>query len=280
MPSRISSSETRTTSSTRREQTSSPIAPATGERRASAIVGPGTAGTGWPASRAVRIAADSSGSTPMTCASGRRPLTAVAIPAISPPPPIGTMTVSTSGMSSTISRPTVPWPAAISGSSYGMDDHPARLGRDGAHPLQRLHAVGRLEVDGRAVAARGGDLERAGVGGHEHERVDALVTGRERQRLGVVSGRDRDRPEPSLLGRQGPQPVERAARLERPDPLEELGLEPDRRPAARRERGRGEHRRAVHPPGDRLRRSLDVGECRGFGHAQCSHNPKGRPDRP
>ena len=29
------------------------------------------------------------------------------------------MTVSTSGMSSTISRPTVPWPAAINGSSYG-----------------------------------------------------------------------------------------------------------------------------------------------------------------
>ena len=119
MPSRISSSETRTTSSTSREQTSSPIAPATGVRRASAIVGPGTAGTGCPASSAVRIPAESSGSTPMTRASGRRPFTAVAIPAIRPPPPIGTITVSTSGASSTISSPTVPWPAAIRRSSYG-----------------------------------------------------------------------------------------------------------------------------------------------------------------
>jgi hypothetical protein len=37
--------------------------------------------------------------------------------AISPPPPIGTTTWSSSGRSSSISSPTVPWPAMIKGSS-------------------------------------------------------------------------------------------------------------------------------------------------------------------
>jgi hypothetical protein len=40
-----------------------------------------------------------------------------AVPAASPPPPTGTTTMSTSGMSSAISSPTVPCPATISGSS-------------------------------------------------------------------------------------------------------------------------------------------------------------------
>ncbi len=41
------------------------------------------------------------------------------MPAMSPPPPIGTTIVSTSGQSSRISTPTVAWPAITSGSLYG-----------------------------------------------------------------------------------------------------------------------------------------------------------------
>ncbi len=64
-----------------------------------------------------RASAASSGSTPMIRAPGARAFTAVAIPAISPPPPMGTRTLVTSGRSSAISRPQVPWPATISSSS-------------------------------------------------------------------------------------------------------------------------------------------------------------------
>ena len=55
-----------------------------------------------------RIVAAPSGSTPTTRTSGRRRLTAAAMPEISPPPPTGTKTCATSGQSRRISRPTVP----------------------------------------------------------------------------------------------------------------------------------------------------------------------------
>ena len=61
--------------------------------------------------------AASSDSTPMTRASGRSALMAVAIPLASPPPPMGTRTAATSGRSSISSRPMVPWPATIRSSS-------------------------------------------------------------------------------------------------------------------------------------------------------------------
>ncbi len=59
------------------------------------------------------------GSTPKTPISGFRALAAVAQPAISPPPPIWTMIASRSGLSSSISAATVPWPAMTSTSSKG-----------------------------------------------------------------------------------------------------------------------------------------------------------------
>ena len=49
-----------------------------------------------------------SGSTPMMRIPGRRARSATAVPAASPPPPMGTIAVSTSGQSAAISRPTVP----------------------------------------------------------------------------------------------------------------------------------------------------------------------------
>ena len=56
---------------------------------------------------------------PDTRTSGRSALTAIAIPASSPPPPVGTSTVWTSGACSRISRPAVPCPATMSTWSKG-----------------------------------------------------------------------------------------------------------------------------------------------------------------
>ena len=54
------------------------------------------------------------GSTPSTRTSGFSDLIAVAMPLIRPPPPIGIGMISRPGMSSSISRATVPWPAITS----------------------------------------------------------------------------------------------------------------------------------------------------------------------
>ncbi len=55
----------------------------------------------------------------MTPIAGLTAFATVAMPEISPPPPIGTTSVSIAGTSSSISSATVPWPAMISASSYG-----------------------------------------------------------------------------------------------------------------------------------------------------------------
>ena len=53
-----------------------------------------------------------------------RSLSAMAVPEMSPPPPMGTSTVSTSGVCSSTSSPTVPCPAMIDGWSYGGTNIP------------------------------------------------------------------------------------------------------------------------------------------------------------
>ncbi|MCY1384504.1 hypothetical protein D9M69_727670 [compost metagenome] len=55
--------------------------------------------------------------TPMTSMPGRIALAAVAMPAISPPPPIATTRQSRSGCTRSISSATVPWPAMMASSS-------------------------------------------------------------------------------------------------------------------------------------------------------------------
>ncbi len=55
--------------------------------------------------------------TPMIFTFGRWCLIASAVPASRPPPPRGTMSSSRSPMSSSSSRPSVPWPAITPGSS-------------------------------------------------------------------------------------------------------------------------------------------------------------------
>ena len=55
--------------------------------------------------------------TPTIRTSGLRARSAIAIPAASPPPPIGTTTVPRPGSCSTSSSPIVPWPAITRSSS-------------------------------------------------------------------------------------------------------------------------------------------------------------------
>src|SRR6266487_4267273 len=112
------SSVTSTESTPSSMQTRTQFAPAYGPLRPSAIDFASTV-TGSPAFRLSCSAGERSGSTAITRAPGRSALTAVAIPETSPPPPTWTRTRSASGRSSRISRPTVPWPAITSGSSYG-----------------------------------------------------------------------------------------------------------------------------------------------------------------
>ena len=68
-----------------------------------------------------RVSSKPAGSAPQTSVAGDSAFTAVEIPAISPPPPTGLSTLSSSTPSaracSTISSPAVPWPAIMCGSS-------------------------------------------------------------------------------------------------------------------------------------------------------------------
>ena len=85
----------------------------------SAIVAPSWTRTGCPAASEAGTAAAASACTPTTRTGGSASLTATAIPDARPPPPTGTVIVRTSGHSSMISRPRVPWPATTSGWSNG-----------------------------------------------------------------------------------------------------------------------------------------------------------------
>ena len=70
-----------------------------------------------PVRKLSAVSPASSGSTPKTLACGRSCFTAAAMPLSRPPPETGETTRSTSGSSSTISRPQVAWPAMICSSS-------------------------------------------------------------------------------------------------------------------------------------------------------------------
>ena len=86
--------------------------------RASARVGSSTISTSRPARRLSTIAGPRSIMTPTTWILGSADLRAKAIPPSRPPPDNGTTTVSKPGNSSSSSRPIVPCPAMMSGSSY------------------------------------------------------------------------------------------------------------------------------------------------------------------
>ena len=79
----------------------------------------------WPPAAAARpfnalwTAGYIAASTPITSISGLIALAAVATPEISPPPPTGMINTARSGLASSISSPTVPWPAITAGSAKG-----------------------------------------------------------------------------------------------------------------------------------------------------------------
>mmetsp|Transcript_23 Transcript_23/g.75 ORF Transcript_23/g.75 Transcript_23/m.75 type:complete len:261 (-) Transcript_23:516-1298(-) len=110
-------SSTRTTSSTHRRATAKACGPTCGTARPSASVGSTSAVTGCPARSAAVYEAQRRGSTPTTCTAGLSVLAARAMPAMRPPPPIGTTSTSQSVTCSSISMPSVPVPAMTSTSS-------------------------------------------------------------------------------------------------------------------------------------------------------------------
>ena len=66
---------------------------------------------------------------------------------MSPPPPTGTTIVSTSGTASTISRPTVPWPAMIARVVERGHERGAGVGRELERGRERAGVVGAGEHD-------------------------------------------------------------------------------------------------------------------------------------
>src|ERR1051325_2844895 len=93
------------------------LSPTCGIASPSARVGRIVTGVGSPTCNAAEKLATFSASTATIFVCGRKVLIASETPAIKPPPPTGTTTRSTSGTCSRISRPIVPWPEMIGGSS-------------------------------------------------------------------------------------------------------------------------------------------------------------------
>ncbi len=113
----ISSSVTRTISSTHSLMIWNVLSPERFTARPSAIVSTLSISTTFPVLSDVYIAADPNGWTPKTLIRWLICLAVRAMPDISAPPPTGTTMTSMSGASSRISRPMLPWPIIIAGSS-------------------------------------------------------------------------------------------------------------------------------------------------------------------
>ena len=144
---------------------------------------------------------------------------------MSPPPPIPTTIVSTSG--SLVEQ--LEAERALAGDHVGVvervDEHRAgALGELGGQSQRRLDRRA-LEDDIRPVAARREQLRHRHAERHEDRRRDAERLGRERDALRVVAGGCRDHAARALLGGQPRQPVGGAADLERAGALQVLELE-------------------------------------------------------
>ena len=191
----------------------------------SAMVRMCSSGTGCPSASDFGYAAAPAAWTPTTRTSGLRALTAMAMPASSPPPPVGTTTVLTSGTCSMISRPQVPWPVTMSTWSKGwISTAPVSCG-EGPGGDQRLVEVLAVEDDVGAVRLGRADLGDRRALGHEDGGLDAEQAGRQGHALGVVAGGRGDHAVGALgLGQPG-DPQVGAAGLERAGALEVLELE-------------------------------------------------------
>ena len=141
--------------------------------------------------------------TPTRRTPGRSARSAIAIPAASPPPPIGRTNVCASGSCSASSSPIVPWPAITALVLERV--HEGRAGLLGAR-----HRLGERVVEHRpgehrlgAVVARRLDLRHRRVLRHEHGRGDAELARRPRDGLPVVAGARGDHAGRPLARRRG-----------------------------------------------------------------------------
>ena len=157
----------------------------------SAIVRGTSTETRSPARSERAVSSPASGSTPTTRARGASALTAVATPAISPPPPTGTTTVvEVVDLGDQLERDGA-LPRHHERLVVGMHERQSALG--GERHDERLAVVGvAVELDDLgAVALGGGALGRGRVAGHEDRRARAVLARGEGQRLGVVARGDR-----------------------------------------------------------------------------------------
>ncbi len=144
-----------------------------------------------------------------------------------------------------------------------VHERPSGLLEQDVQPLERLARIGRLEIDRGTVATRRRDLRLAGAAPHDDQRVEAFLRCSPRNRLRVVTGRDRDDALGLLVVRQRRELRQHPARLERAGALQELGLEECVWP----ERPAREQRRAMQPPADDLRGAFDVAALDPWNHA-------------
>jgi hypothetical protein len=237
------SSSTMTTSSTRSRTSANGRSPGQPTAMPSAIVVISASGTGRPAASDGRKVSAPAACAATTRACGRSALTATAIPATSPPPPVHTTTVLTSGHCSTSSSPTVPCPATTSAWSKGWMSTGPGLRREVLRVHQRLVDGAAGVPDLRAVRPGGRHLGQRRGRGHEDGRRAVQQGGGQRHPLRVVARAGRHDAAGPLLRRQPGDPDVRPADLERAGALEVLALEQHRaadllgQPAQALERG-------------------------------------------
>jgi hypothetical protein len=126
--------------------------------------------------------------------------TAVAMPLIRPPPPTATTSVSISGCCAQHLQPMVPWPAITSGSSNGVDEGQALLGRHGQRALARVVEAVAVQHHLGAEAARALDLHGGRVLRHHDHRAQAQALRVVRHTLRMVAGRGGDHAADRLAG--------------------------------------------------------------------------------
>ena len=149
------------------------------------------------------------------------------MPEISPPPPIGTTSVSSCGTAASISSAMVPCPAMIKRIVVRVDHGEilrlAMRARELGGLLQRLAGN-----DGLGAVTPGVlDLHHRRAHGHHDAGGNAKPMCVIGHALRMVAGRHRDHAAPAFVRRQRQQPVERAALLEGRGELQVLEFQPE-----------------------------------------------------
>ena len=138
--------------------------------------------------------------------------------------------------------------------------HGPALGGDGGR--DRLAALGHpvIKADFGPVSPRRLGLHLGRVTGHDDQGRHAQQLRRQRHTLGVIAGRERHDPPDPFLGAQLNQPVVGPAKLERPHPLQGLGLDQHPQPQPVIQRRALDHRRLHRMPVQSPGRRLDIGK--------------------